>query len=556
MLEALVQSARRAHRAAISGELSGLGPTVRVLEASSHPVARAWAAALRTELWLAEPRYGLRVPAAWLSDFVDGPPLARAGAVIALGNAARSAVIDFDGDALAALEPLGTELAHGLDDEAALTAELVSAWAALASGNAARSSEVASEIGRRAARAKLSALVVEAQALRSLACGGLGQHDQALELSRRASLMARSEGLPQPEFFAHFALVRARRHARQPHLALRILEALSGVLPRCWQAWLGWELLLARGRAADGDPALQLPESKARGAVRAARAVLDAAARGDREGFPKSGAELERSTQSFAPAHAESLELLALIDPSIAAPSAELADWRNDASVLLPAAMDGFRARTNDDDESAAAYVLLRPGERGRRLLHTGLALVSSGEVARIRQSQRAQGRVETLLAILALAGPQGLDEAVCFARTYGFELVPELHRGVFDVLLHRARAALGSLAQIERRDRNVLLEPAQPLLVPDPRVSQRTTDRVLRLLAERGTASAKDAAALLGISLRSAQAALSELATCGACDARKQGKSVAYVVEDTIFSEPSRRLSASDLTGLTSLGA
>jgi predicted transcriptional regulator len=91
-------------------------------------------------------------------------------------------------------------------------------------------------------------------------------------------------------------------------------------------------------------------------------------------------------------------------------------------------------------------------------------------------------------------------------------------------------------------------------MLIPDPRVSQRTSDRVLRLLAERGAASARDAAGALHVSLRTAQAALTELAGSGACDARKAGRNVAYVVEDTVFSEPSRRLSASDLAGLTPL--
>jgi hypothetical protein len=124
----------------------------------------------------------------------------------------------------------------------------------------------------------------------------------------------------------------------------------------------------------------------------------------------------------------------------------------------------------------------------------------------------------------------------------------------VFDVLLHRVRAAVEGLAELERSDGRLALRTSSALLIPDPRVSQRTTDRVLRLLAERGPASAKDAAGLLGISLRSAQVALAELATSGACDTKKDGRNVAYVVEDTVFSEPSRRLVASDLTGLTRL--
>ena len=35
------------------------------------------------------------------------------------------------------------------------------------------------------------------------------------------------------------------------------------------------------------------------------------------------------------------------------------------------------------------------------------------------------------------------LAEDECFERVYGFAYVPEMHRGSFDVLLHRARAAL-----------------------------------------------------------------------------------------------------------------
>jgi hypothetical protein len=55
---------------------------------------------------------------------------------------------------------------------------------------------------------------------------------------------------------------------------------------------------------------------------------------------------------------------------------------------------------------------------------------------------------------------------------------------------------------------------------------------------------------------LRAAQAALSELSETGACAAQKDGRSVAYVVEDTVFSEPSLRLVATDLTGLTTAGS
>jgi hypothetical protein len=249
---------------------------------------------------------------------------------------------------------------------------------------------------------------------------------------------------------------------------------------------------------------------------------------------------------------AEAVGLRALLDPDLPAPAQELERFRSGESPLTPAAAEGLRTRESVAEDSAAAYVLLRPGQRGVRLLHLGVGLLDVAELVRIKQAQRAQGRVETLLAILALAPPQGLAETSAFREAYGFEFVAELHRGVFDVLLHRARAALEDAGSLERGAGTLALRAERPLLIPDPRVSQRTADRVLRLLAERGRASAKDAAGALGVSLRTAQGALAELSDSGACEVEKDGRNVAYVVEDTVFSEPSQRLSASDLTGLT----
>jgi len=393
-------------------------------------------------------------------------------------------------------------------------------------------------------------LVVEMQALRALASTALGEHETALDLARRASLMAHTEGLPQPEFLAHLSLARARRYARQPHLSLRILEALASVAPKPWQPWLAWESLLSAGSRSH-SPSFAEPSTPAADL----HALFFAASAGEHSRFDASVAELAARTRGFAVAGTEMEELVAALEPHRASPTPALSEWRHGVSVLTPPAIHGLRVRATENEETAAAYVFSQPGEPGARLLHWGLALVSRPPVARIPQSQRAQGRVETLLAVLALAGPQGLDEAECFSQTYGFSFIPDVHRGVFDVLLHRARGALGALGELQRGERGLVLEVFQPLLIPDPRVSQRTTDRVLRLLAERGSASARDAAGVLGISLRSAQSALSELATSGACDARKDGRNVAYVVEDTIFSEPSKRLLAADLTGLTNAG-
>ena len=66
-----------------------------------------------------------------------------------------------------------------------------------------------------------------------------------------------------------------------------------------------------------------------------------------------------------------------------------------------------------------------------------------------------------------------------------------------------------------------------------------------------QGAASARDAALRLGVSLRAAQGALKELSSSGACQLRRDGRTVEYVVEDTVFSEPTQRLAAERLRGL-----
>jgi hypothetical protein len=552
-IQALVERAQSVRESAVAGTLGDVGPILRELEATTHPLARAWAAALRSELWLVEPRYGFRVTLAWLEDFVDGPALARSGAMVALSNAARAAMLDFDGESLAYLETVGRALAPGLSEAEILSAELVGAWATLSRADVERAREQANEIVGCAKKAELAACLVEAQTIRALAATAIADHEQALDLAKRASLVARTEGLPQLEFFAHLGLARARRYARQPHLSLRILDALAPLLTKPWRAWTAWESLLAGGSLADESLA-DAPESRARTLVLGLTECMRTAAHGDRPGFDAGASALSVESARFGLVHGEAREVCAALDPALEAPSVELSRWRHGETVLTPRSIHGLRLRGDEEAESAAAYVLTRAGQRGARLLHGGLGLLNMNELARVQQSQRAQGRVETLLSILALAGPDGVDETTCFREAYGFEFEPELHRGVFDVLVHRARATIEGHARLERVEGTISLLVDGALLIPDPRVSQRISDRVLRLLAERGRASAKDAAGVLGISLRSAQSALAELAESGACDARKDGRNVAYVVEDSVFSEPSRRLVATDLTGLTRL--
>jgi hypothetical protein len=228
------------------------------------------------------------------------------------------------------------------------------------------------------------------------------------------------------------------------------------------------------------------------------------------------------------------------------------AEFRRGERTLTPPSLHGFKLRAHgtDDTESAGAYVYVEPPGRATRILHWG-ARFAPDAVFRVKQSQRTQGRIETLLSILALASLPGIDEGPCFEAVYGFRYAPELHRGVLEVLIHRARADVDGVAEIRRESGRLSLHADRPMLIPDPRVSERTQDRILRYLAQRGAASARDAAQGLGVSLRAAQGALKELAETGACQQRRDGRAVEYVVEDTVFSEPTMRIAASALSSL-----
>ena len=79
------------------------------------------------------------------------------------------------------------------------------------------------------------------------------------------------------------------------------------------------------------------------------------------------------------------------------------------------------------------------------------------------------------------------------------------------------------------------------PFSVPDPRCERPMEDTLLRALAERGGGSAKEIAQTLDVPLRSVQLLLKGLVEDGACLSEKDGRRVAYKVEDTTFHEPTR---------------
>jgi hypothetical protein len=487
-----------------------------------------------------------------LDAFVAEEPGARRVAALAAADLARDAFLRFDRGGLERRRRLLSRLAaagESSEVEAAIL-DALAAWL----GGAAPLADL-DALAARAAGARLAGALVEICAVRALHALQAGDHRTGLTLARRASLMARTEGLPEVELLANLALVRARRYNRQAHLALRIGETLDRVATPLWHAWLDWERLFAGHRPVAGAVGV---EREAGPPASHVAHLLKTAEGGDPLLFRRQVEQL-RAAVDAEPLRRDAADLIAALAPAEPSPTAELRAWRQGASALPPAALhglavpsarpatvrqaDGVEAPGGAEPALAGAYVLLIPGTAGVRLLCAGLAFAVGAGATRLRQSRRRHGRVESLLAILALAGPAGLDEASCFARAYGFGYVPEIHRGVFDVLLHRARAAVDEVAVVARANGRLALVASRPLLIPDPSTSRSTTDRVLRLLAERGRASAKEAAARLGLSLRVVQGALNELAGSHGCVVERDGRHVTYAVEDSVFSEPTGRL-------------
>ncbi|MCK6535290.1 MAG: hypothetical protein L6Q84_20135 [Polyangiaceae bacterium] len=522
-------------RAALIGDAAACRGLLSALEEARDATSRAWARVIRSELdWVAaEP--SCRVQSTHVRELLAAAPASCDAAMALVGCAARSAMLDFDGAALAELGSMARALRGQPAPELALTGTWVEALAGL---HQAGASELDLEhCTREASRAGLAALVVELTSTRALMAAHEGATEPALALARRASMMARSEGIPRVELWANLVLARVRRLAGQPHLGLRILQSLGASLPGAWRAWLDWERQFCGVR---GVPAPSGDAPCEQGA-RAVHALLCAAALSDCSGALRAVDALAGDNQLLFAFRREALELAGALLPSVPAATHELERFRAGRSPAVPPALSGLRFR-DDDDGSAQAYVIAAPGAEACRVLHWGVGLIDAGDWIRVPASHRTKGRVETLLAVLALAGPSGLDEADCFREVYGFAFVPELHRSAFNVLQHRARVAVPECEAVKEVGR-LRLGLASRAIIPDPRVCQRVSDRVLQLLAQRGAASAKAAADALGISLRSAQGALAELAGAGACEPKREGRNVEYVLEDTVFSEPTRRL-------------
>jgi hypothetical protein len=555
--EVLTAAARISVQAAEHGDLRGIDRLLAQLAEHPGPEARAWTLALETALWVFQPQR--RAPALEAArELADGcSPQLAAVLSSACAGMERVAFCTFDapllGDWIDLHQRLEPDPRRRTPGRLALDAALL--WQRLLHGNLDGLDGDAKALGEEASRLGAAAGVIETEVLRALAALSTGALEEALELGRRASRMAQAEALSHHEYLANITLARIRRYSGRPHLALHILGALGRVAPGWWSGWIGWETLLAGGAFAAAE-AYRTPSARAKEGV---REFLDTARRGDRTSFDRAAEELLRSARIWSVLGEEAAALVAAVDPSRDNSPEGVAGWRSGSTAAIPFGLHGIgvRGSAEPQSDSPAAYVLAGPGQPGRRFLFPGLPLVSEARMLS-RDSSRTAARTETGIAALALAGETGDSRDGFFRSVYGFPFVPYRHRAVLDTLCHRMRTLVGAAGEIRRNEAEagsaavaaeekaahpqtvptISLVLRETIIVPDMRCVLPTADRVLRALAVLGPSSANAAAECLRMPLRTVQAVLQQLVAEGACITERDGRRVAYRIEDTTFTE------------------
>lgn len=320
--------------------------------------------------------------------------------------------------------------------------------------------------------------------------------------ARHATRAAYAESMPVLEYFAYWALARARRRVGTPHAAARIASACARVVPAVWRPLLDWELVLAGGDETHLDRSLVGAAAVWREATRQPSVVSPTAIFDDAmpPRFARERRVLEDGFTGVSP-HDEALAFRLAAAFGEATSAATPAVWR-----VTPEGRTLLWACRNRDDASLVLNGMERVGE-----------------------------------AVVELSGApdHALDAEVLFRRVYGFDYDPLVHDGVLRTLIYRMRLALGELAEVERDASTVRLRVRVPFLCPAPESAAPLDDRLLRLIALSPGISAQQLAERTGTHLRTVQRSLRLLGETGACESRKEGRRHSFYVEDTTFSEP-----------------
>lgn len=434
---------------------------------------------------------------------------------------------------------------HSLDEDVAIPLEISRAWSAWLHGDTRGYDEHLESLRRPATAAGFAELVVELTALRSLIALSEERVVAAVDHGRRASRMARTEALPTSEFLASIVLARARRWQSRPHLAGRILSALFRYAPASWQGWILWEWIFAGANVTSHKDSVERPGAplsgtKVANSLHALRRLIDSFAGRDLEEFDNARAQLQPELQALAD---EATMLSMLVDPrrGIDDLPSSLQPWSQGRDHEFPFGLSGLLfPRKPVESQPAAAIVAVSSDGQARRLPAIASELSASffGVRPLITESKMLW-RVDRGLAVLSLAGPQGMSERDFFRSVYDFEYVKEIHGNTLNVLFHRMRKRIESIGALERAHEILSLTPLPSLMVSDPRVSESIDETILRMLGSEGYHAAKDLSTGLSLPLRTVQAALRRLVADESCAAVNKGRAMRYIVEDTTFSEP-----------------
>ncbi len=414
-------------------------------------------------------------------------------------------------------------------------------WQAWREGRGHEGAPGLAVVHRVAAEEGRATLVVQAMALRALCLLEAGDFAGATRCARRGSRMARTE--EQEMVLANLVLARCRRWVGRGALAARILAALPAPTTATLAPWWRWERFLT-GLEPEA-PHLHGHDDLAH----FARRLLTCTSIAE---FDVCAQALCAPSGHVGPIEQEAQLLLAALDvridpevfaasttPAVPQDSAEaLVRWANGHAAALPAPLQSLARPLHDDD--GFVVVVAAPDRKPRRVLAHGMVLVRALGLAPSERRAHRQDRLDTAAAALALAGPQGLEEATFFASVYGFSFVPALHDGTFRALIHRLRSHLGADASVHRSLGRIHMQLHRAVVLPDPRSAPNAGDDILSLLARTRTpVTAAEAAARLNLSVRTVQAVLRELLADGVCQQQREGRHVRYVVEDSTFTEP-----------------
>jgi len=483
---------------ALRGDARGFADWVR-----SHP-EHPWSKAGGNLLALADPK-------SFEAASLDALPRDPEASLDAIVVAAHRAILELDARLLVSLEDRLPHTSRGVAWRRAL-----GAYRHLLAGDVDAVMASSAEVGSTAQEHGWALLRIHGVLLEALAHVLRRDLPRATSSARRASRMAQTERLWMAHYLCGAILARVRRTNGQPHLAQLIASACVEAAPVSYLGWLAWELLFAGA---------ELPELAGGSLLGdAAEALFGALQTGVLPDVSALTARLGGSPHG--------LDLSALSTLLGSGDDAETREWLHGLRVDSPVALHGvLRPQWA---RGVTVLALGTPDRRGRRCVAYARP---EGHVALSPKGSRP-GRPEAIAAALVLAPADGIDRATLFTQAYGFGYRRRLHEASFKVARHEAKKLLSDCAAIQTEGDRLRLEILRPFAVPDPRCEEPLQDRMLRSLAARRGASARELAEHLGVSVRTVQAALQEMKEEGVCVARKLGRRVAYEVEDTTFCE------------------